>query len=114
MPWDEQTGQMQCEPCINQPLFFLWELSAIASACSAQSGRVANPFRPRSESVWFVFCILLWMLAVYLEIVWLGIVGVALIVYDAAENEWNNLFREGFRRILRYVFHRNAPPNPQK
>lgn len=66
------------------------------------------------ESVWFVFCILLWDdRSVFRDrVAWYR--GVALIVYDAAENEWNNLFREGLRRLLRCVFRRNAPSNPQK
>ena len=76
------------------------------------SGKSISSAFKRASGLFFVF--FYGMLAVYLEIVWLGIVGVALIVYDAAENEWNNLFRQGFRRLLRCVFRRNAPSNSQK
>ena len=78
----------------------------------ATSGKSISSAFKRASGLFFVF--FYGMLAVYLESVWLGIVGVALILYNAAENEWNNLFREGFKRILRYVFRRNAPSNLQK
>jgi hypothetical protein len=44
----------------------------------------------------------------------LGIGVVVMIVYSADRSWWDDLFRKGFWRLLRYVFRRNAPSNPQK
>lgn len=54
------------------------------------------------------------MVAMHHESVSFGIAVVVLIVYYAARSQWDDLFRKGFKRLLRYVFQRNAPSNPQK
>ena len=53
-------------------------------------------------------------MAMHFESLTLGIAVVVMIVYSADRSWWDDLFREGFRRLLRYVFRRNAPPDPQK
>ena len=78
----------------------------------ATSGKSISSVFGRASELSFVF--FFGMCAVHLESVWLGIVGVVLIVYYAARSQWDDLFRQGFRRLLRCVFRRNAPSNPQK
>lgn len=66
----------------------------------------------RASELSFVFC--MGMVAMHHESVSFGIAVVVLIVYYAARSQWDDLFRKGFKRLLRYVFQRNAPSNPQK
>lgn len=73
--------------------------------------RISSAFKRASELSFLFFY---GMIAMHLESVWLGIVGVVLIVGEAACSEWDDLFRKGFRRLDRYVFRRNAPSNPQR
>ena len=73
--------------------------------------RISSVFR-RASDLSFVFYF--GLIAMHFESLVLGIGVVVMIVYSAARNWWDDLFREGFRRILRYVFRRNAPSNPQK
>ena len=72
---------------------------------------ISSVFR-RASDLSFVFCF--GMVAMHHESVGFGIGVVALIVYNAARREWDDLFRKGIRRLVRYVFRRNAPSNPQK
>ena len=73
--------------------------------------RISSAFKRASE-LSFVFYFAL--TAMHFESVGLGIGVVVLIVYCAARSQWDNMFREGFRRLVRFVFRRNAPSNPQK
>lgn len=73
--------------------------------------RISSVFR-RASDLSYVFYF--GLMAMYFESLWFTILSVALIVYIAAMSEGNDLFREGFRRLLWFVFRRNAPSNPQK
>lgn len=95
-------------------------LMCIAVACIAISvfgekgthgKRISSVFR-RASDLSFVFYF--GLVAMHFESLVLGIAVVALIVYNAARSQWDDLFRKGFRHLLRYVFRRNAPSNPQK
>ena len=95
-------------------------LMCIAVACigisvfgekGTQGKRISSVFR-RASDLSFVF--LFGMVAMHHESVGFGIAVVALIVYNAARSQWDDLFRKGFRHLLRYVFRRNAPSNPHK
>ena len=73
--------------------------------------RISSVFR-RASDLSFVF--FFGLMAMRVESVGFGIGVVVLIVYNAARSQWDDLFRKGFRRLVRYVFRRNAPSNPQK
>ena len=73
--------------------------------------RISSVFR-RASDLSFVFYF--GLVAMHFESLVLGIGIVVLIVYSADRNWWDDLFREGFKRLLRIVFRRNAPSNPQK
>ena len=73
--------------------------------------RISSVFR-RASDLSFVFYF--GLMAMHFESLVLGIAVVVMIVYSADRSWWDDLFREGFVRLLRYVFRRNAPSNPQK
>lgn len=73
--------------------------------------RISSVFR-RASDLSFVF--FFGLMAMRVESVGFGIGVVVLIVYNAARSQWDGLFRKGFRRLVSYVFRRNAPSNPQK
>ena len=101
---------------MSKPILLLY--IALACFCISVLGqmgtrgkRISSAFKRASE-LSFVF--FYGMIAMSSESVWLGIVGVVVIVCYAAGSEWDDLFRKGFRRLVRYVFRRNAPSNPRK
>ena len=78
----------------------------------ATSGKSIFPVFRRAAELSFVFYG--GLMAMHFESLGLGIAVVAAIVYNSARREWDDLFRQGFRHLVRYVFRRNAPSNPQK
>ncbi len=101
---------------MSKPILLLYiALTCICISVLGQMGtrgkRISSAFKRASE-LSFVF--FYGMFAVHLESVWLGIGVVVLIVYNAARSQWDDLFRKGFRRLVMFVFRRNAPSNPQK
>ena len=92
----------------------------IAVACLAISvlgekatrGKSIFPVFRRAAELSIVFYAAI--MAMYFKSLGLGIMGAVAIVYYAARSEWDGLFRRGFRRLICYVFRRNAPPNLQK
>ena len=76
------------------------------------SGKSIFPVFRRAAELSFVFYG--GLMAMHFESLGLGIAVVAAIVYNSARREWDDLFRKGFRHLVRYVFRRNAPSNPQK
>ena len=90
---------------------------AVACICISVLGekgthgkRISSVFRRASE-LSFVFYF--GLTAMHHESVGFGIGVVVLIVYNAARREWDDLFREGFRRVVRSVFRRNSASNPR-
>lgn len=75
-------------------------------------GKSTFPLFRRARELSTVFCCSL--SAMHYESFLATILVIALIVWIVAMSEGNDLFREGFRRLVRYVFRRNAPSNPQK
>ena len=73
--------------------------------------RISSVFR-RATDLSFVFYF--GLIAMHFESLVLGIGVVVMIVYSTDRSSWDDLFRKGFWRLLRYVFRRNAPSNPQK
>ena len=101
---------------MSKPLILMF--IAVACICISVFGekgthgkRISSVFR-RASDLSFVFYF--GLVAMHFESLVLGIGVVVMIVYSADRNWWDDLFREGFRRLLRFVFRRNAPPDPQK
>ena len=101
---------------MSKPILLLY----IALACfyisvlgqmGTRGKRISSAFKRASE-LSFVF--FYGMLAMSSESVWLGIGVVVVIVCYAARTQWDDLFRKGFRHLLRFVFRRNSPLNGQK
>ena len=94
-------------------------LMLIAVACigisvlgeKGTSGKSIFPVFRRAAELSFVFYG--GLMAMHFESLGLGIAVVALIVYNAARREWDDLFRKGFRHLVRYVFRRNSASNPR-
>ena len=72
---------------------------------------ISSVFR---RSVGFIFCILFWdgRNASRERGVWHR--GRCANCIQCRSARWDDLFRKGIRRLVRYVFRRNAPSNPQK